>query len=51
MKIGLGMVAEVDPLGETRTVLQYILTPITRRSETHSSGSNQPTAKLVKAVA
>ncbi|HEY0324431.1 MAG TPA: HlyD family type I secretion periplasmic adaptor subunit, partial [Allosphingosinicella sp.] len=34
MPIGPGMVAEVDLLGDTRTVLQYILTPITRLSET-----------------
>ena len=34
MQIGPGMVAEVDLLGDTRTVLQYILTPITRLSET-----------------
>jgi adhesin transport system membrane fusion protein len=34
MPIGPGMVAEVDLLGDPRTVLQYILTPITRLSET-----------------
>jgi adhesin transport system membrane fusion protein len=34
MPIGPGMVAEVDLLGDSRTVLQYILTPITRLSET-----------------
>jgi membrane fusion protein, adhesin transport system len=34
MQIGPGMVAEVDLLGDSRTVLQYILTPITRLSET-----------------
>jgi len=34
MPIGPGMVAEVDLLGDKRTVLQYILTPITRLSET-----------------
>ena len=34
MPIGPGMVAEVDVLGDTRTVLQYILTPITRMGET-----------------
>jgi len=34
MSIGVGMVAEVDLLGEKRTILQYILTPITRLSET-----------------
>jgi membrane fusion protein, adhesin transport system len=34
MPIGAGMVAEVDLLGDTRTVLQYILSPITRLSET-----------------
>ena len=34
MPIGPGMVAEVDLLGDTRTVLQYILSPITRLSET-----------------
>jgi membrane fusion protein, adhesin transport system len=33
MPIGPGMVAEVDLLGDSRTVLQYILTPITRLSE------------------
>ncbi|MDQ8754820.1 HlyD family type I secretion periplasmic adaptor subunit [Sphingosinicella sp. LHD-64] len=33
LPIGPGMVAEVDMLGDTRTVLQYILTPITRLSE------------------
>lgn len=31
--IGVGMVAEADLLGERRTVLQYILSPITRLSE------------------
>jgi adhesin transport system membrane fusion protein len=34
MPIGPGMVAEVDLLGEKRTILQYILSPITRLSET-----------------
>lgn len=34
LPIGPGMVAEVDLLGDSRTVLQYILTPITRLSET-----------------
>jgi adhesin transport system membrane fusion protein len=34
MPIGPGMVAEVNVLGDTRTVLQYILTPITRLGET-----------------
>ena len=34
MPIGPGMVAEVDLLGDTRTVLQYLLSPITRLSET-----------------
>jgi adhesin transport system membrane fusion protein len=34
MPIGPGMVAEVDLLGDTRTVLQYILSPITKLSET-----------------
>jgi len=34
MPIGPGMIAEVDLLGDNRTVLQYILTPITRLSET-----------------
>ena len=34
MPIGPGMVAEVDLLGDTRTVLQYILSPITRLGET-----------------
>lgn len=31
--IGVGMIAEADLLGERRTVLQYILTPITRLGE------------------
>lgn len=31
--IGVGMVAEADLLGERRTILQYILTPITRINE------------------
>lgn len=30
---GVGMIAEADLLGERRTVLQYILTPITRLTE------------------
>ena len=34
MAVGPGMVAEVDLLGEKRTILQYILSPITRLSET-----------------
>ena len=34
MPIGPGMVAEVDLLGDKRTILQYILSPITRLSET-----------------
>lgn len=34
LPIGPGMVAEVDLLGDTRTVLQYILSPITKLSET-----------------
>lgn len=34
MPIGPGMIAEVDLLGDTRTVLQYILSPITRLGET-----------------
>ena len=34
LPIGPGMVAEVDVIGDTRTVLQYILSPITRLSET-----------------
>lgn len=34
MPIGTGMTAEVNLLGDPRTVLQYILTPITRMSET-----------------
>lgn len=33
LPIGPGMVAEVDLLGEKRTILQYILSPITRLSE------------------
>lgn len=33
MPIGPGMVAEVDLLGDPRTVLEYLLTPITRLSE------------------
>ncbi|HYN46669.1 MAG TPA: HlyD family type I secretion periplasmic adaptor subunit [Allosphingosinicella sp.] len=34
LPIGPGMVAEVALLGEKRTILQYILSPITRLSET-----------------
>ena len=34
MPIGPGMVAEVDLIGQKRTILQYLLTPITRISET-----------------
>ena len=34
MPIGPGMIAEVDLLGDTRTILQYILSPITKLSET-----------------
>jgi adhesin transport system membrane fusion protein len=34
MPIGAGMIAEVDLLGDSRTVLQYILSPLTRLSET-----------------
>lgn len=34
LSIGPGMVADVSLLGDKRTVLQYILTPITRLSET-----------------
>ena len=34
MPIGPGMVAEVDLLGDKRTILQYILSPITRLGET-----------------
>ena len=34
LPIGAGMVAEVDLLGEKRTILQYLLSPITRLSET-----------------
>lgn len=34
LPIGPGMVAEVSILGDTRTVLQYILSPITKLSET-----------------
>jgi adhesin transport system membrane fusion protein len=34
LPLGPGMVAEVDLLGEKRTILQYILSPITRLSET-----------------
>jgi len=34
MPIGAGMVAEVDVIGDTRTVLQYILSPITKLGET-----------------
>lgn len=34
LPIGAGMIAEVDMLGDKRTVLQYILTPITRLGET-----------------
>lgn len=34
LEISAGMVAEVDLLGEKRSVLEYLLTPITRLSET-----------------
>ncbi|HEY0414265.1 MAG TPA: HlyD family type I secretion periplasmic adaptor subunit [Allosphingosinicella sp.] len=34
LPIGTGMVADVSLLGDKRTVLQYILTPITRLTET-----------------
>jgi membrane fusion protein, adhesin transport system len=34
LPIGAGMVAEVSLLGDKRTILQYLLTPITRLSET-----------------
>ncbi|MBX7493809.1 HlyD family type I secretion periplasmic adaptor subunit [Qipengyuania sp. 1NDW9] len=34
LAIGPGMIADVSLLGDKRTVLQYILTPITRLSET-----------------
>jgi adhesin transport system membrane fusion protein len=34
LPIGTGMVADVNLLGEKRTILQYILTPITRMTET-----------------
>lgn len=34
LPIGPGMVAEINLLGDPRTVLQYILTPITRLGET-----------------
>jgi len=34
LAIGPGMVADISLLGDKRTVLQYILTPITRLSET-----------------
>jgi adhesin transport system membrane fusion protein len=34
LPIGAGMVAEVDLLGEKRTILQYLLTPITRMRDT-----------------
>ena len=34
MPIGPGMVAEVDMLGDQRTILQYILSPITKLGET-----------------
>ena len=33
MPIGAGMTAEVNLLGDPRTVMQYILTPITRLKE------------------
>lgn len=33
LPIGVGMVAEVDMLGDRRSVLQYLLTPITRLRE------------------
>jgi adhesin transport system membrane fusion protein len=34
LPIGTGMVADVSLLGDKRTVLEYILTPITRLNET-----------------
>jgi membrane fusion protein, adhesin transport system len=34
MPIGPGMIAEVNILGDTRTVMQYIMSPITKLSET-----------------
>jgi adhesin transport system membrane fusion protein len=34
LPIGAGMIAEVDLLGDSRTVLQYILSPITKLGET-----------------
>ena len=34
LPIGTGMVADVSLLGEKRTILQYILTPITKLRET-----------------
>ena len=34
LKIGPGMIANVNLLGEKRSILSYILTPITRLSET-----------------
>ena len=34
LPIGPGMVAEVDLLGNTRTVLEYIFTPITQVRDT-----------------
>jgi len=34
LPIGPGMIAEVSLLGDKRTILQYLLTPITRLSET-----------------
>ena len=34
LPIGTGMVAEVDLLGDKRTILQYILSPITKLGET-----------------
>ncbi|HEV7659665.1 MAG TPA: HlyD family type I secretion periplasmic adaptor subunit [Allosphingosinicella sp.] len=34
MPIGVGMTAEVDLLGDKRSILQYILSPITRLGET-----------------
>ena len=33
MPIGPGMIAEVDLLGDQRTILQYILSPITKLGE------------------
>ena len=42
MPIGSGMVAEVDLIGEKRTILQYLLTPITRHRRNGAQGAIAP---------